>query len=47
MCDGSLSNFAELVDEGRHLANAQAVETLIAWAEELGHDEVVRFLTTT
>ena len=36
------------------IANAQAVEhyeiarygTLIAWAEELGHDEVVRFLTT-
>lgn len=36
------------------VANAQAVEhyeiarygTLIAWAEELGHDEVVRFLTT-
>jgi ferritin-like metal-binding protein YciE len=36
------------------LASAQAVEhyeisrygTLIAWAEELGHDEVVRFLTT-
>jgi len=37
------------------VANAQAVEhyeicrygTLIAWAEELGHDEIVRFLTTT
>src|SRR5690348_14082450 len=36
------------------VAAAQAVEhyeicrygTLIAWAEELGHDEVVRFLTT-
>jgi ferritin-like metal-binding protein YciE len=36
------------------LHNAQAVEhdelcrygTLIAWAEELGHDEIVRFLTT-
>jgi len=36
------------------VANAQAVEhyeicrygTLIAWADELGHDEVVRFLTT-
>ena len=36
------------------VAGAQAVEhyeicrygTLIAWAEELGHDEVVRFLTT-
>ena len=36
------------------IANAQAIEhyeiarygTLIAWAEELGHDEVVRFLTT-
>jgi ferritin-like metal-binding protein YciE len=36
------------------VANAQAVEhyeicrygTLIAWAEELGYDEVVRFLTT-
>jgi len=36
------------------VANAQAVEhyeiarygTLIAWAEELGHDDVVRFLTT-
>jgi ferritin-like metal-binding protein YciE len=36
------------------VANAQAVEhyemcrygTLIAWAEELGHDEIVRFLTT-
>jgi ferritin-like metal-binding protein YciE len=36
------------------VANAQAVEhyemsrygTLIAWAEALGHDEVVRFLTT-
>ena len=36
------------------LANSQAVEhyeicrygTLIAWAEELGHDEIVRFLTT-
>jgi ferritin-like metal-binding protein YciE len=36
------------------VASAQAVEhyeicrygTLIAWAEELGHDEVVRFLTT-
>jgi ferritin-like metal-binding protein YciE len=36
------------------VANCQAVEhyeiarygTLIAWAEELGHDEVVRFLTT-
>jgi ferritin-like metal-binding protein YciE len=36
------------------VANSQAVEhyeiarygTLIAWAEELGHDDVVRFLTT-
>jgi ferritin-like metal-binding protein YciE len=36
------------------VANAQAVEhyeicrygTLIAWAESLGHDEIVRFLTT-
>ena len=36
------------------IAAAQAVEhyeicrygTLIAWAEELGHDEIVRFLTT-
>jgi ferritin-like metal-binding protein YciE len=36
------------------IANAQAVEhyeicrygMLIAWAEELGHDEIVRFLTT-
>jgi ferritin-like metal-binding protein YciE len=36
------------------LANAQAVEhyesrrygTPIAWAEELGHDEIVRFLMT-
>ena len=36
------------------VANAQAVEhyeicrygTLIAWAEALGHDEIVRFLTT-
>ncbi len=36
------------------VANAQAVEhyeisrygTLIAWAEELGHDDVVRLLTT-
>jgi ferritin-like metal-binding protein YciE len=36
------------------VANAQAVEhyemcrygTLIAWAEELGHDEIVRFLNT-
>jgi ferritin-like metal-binding protein YciE len=36
------------------VANAQAVEhyeiarygTLIAWAEELGHDDTVRFLTT-
>src|ERR1700753_721035 len=36
------------------VANAQAVEhyemrrygTLIAWADELGHDEIVRFLTT-
>jgi ferritin-like metal-binding protein YciE len=36
------------------VANAQAVEhyemcrcgTLIAWAEELGHDEIARFLTT-
>src|ERR1700688_4994851 len=36
------------------VANAQAVEhyemcrygTLIAWAEELGRDEIVRFLTT-
>jgi ferritin-like metal-binding protein YciE len=36
------------------VASAQAVEhceiarygTLIAWAEELGHDDVVRFLTT-
>jgi ferritin-like metal-binding protein YciE len=36
------------------IASAQAVEhyeiarygTLIAWAEELGHDEIVRFLTT-
>jgi ferritin-like metal-binding protein YciE len=36
------------------VANSQAVEhyevsrygTLIAWAEELGHDEVVRLLTT-
>ena len=36
------------------VANAQAVEhyemcrygTLIAWAEELGHDEIVKFLTT-
>ena len=36
------------------IASAQAVEhyeiarygTLIAWAEELGHDDIVRFLTT-
>ena len=36
------------------VTNAQAVEhyemyrcgTLIAWAEELGHDEIARFLTT-
>jgi ferritin-like metal-binding protein YciE len=36
------------------VANAQAVEhyeiarygTLIAWAEELGHDDIVRFLNT-
>ena len=36
------------------VSNAQAVEhyeiarygTLIAWAEELGHDDIVRFLTT-
>jgi ferritin-like metal-binding protein YciE len=36
------------------VANCQAVEhyeiarygTLIAWSEELGHDDVVRFLTT-
>ena len=36
------------------VANAQAIEhyemcrygTLIAWAEELGHDDIVRFLTT-
>ena len=36
------------------VANAQAVEhyeiarygTLIAWAEELGHEDIVRFLTT-
>jgi ferritin-like metal-binding protein YciE len=36
------------------IANAQAVEhyeiarygTLIAWAEVLGHDDIVRFLTT-
>ena len=36
------------------VANAQAVEhyeicrygTLLAWAEELGHDDIVRFLTT-
>jgi ferritin-like metal-binding protein YciE len=36
------------------IANAQAIEhyeiarygTLIAWAEQLGHDDVVRFLTT-
>src|SRR6476620_6551359 len=36
------------------VANAQAVEhyemcrygTLIAWAEEIGHDDIVRFLTT-
>jgi ferritin-like metal-binding protein YciE len=31
------------------VANAQAVArygTLIAWAEELGHDDIVRFLTT-
>ena len=36
------------------VANAQAVEhyemgrygTLITWAEELGHNEIVRFLTT-
>lgn len=36
------------------IGNAQAIEhyeiarygTLIAWAEELGHDDVVRFLTT-
>ena len=36
------------------IANAQAIEhyeiarygTLIAWAEELGHDDVVRLLTT-
>ena len=40
--------------EAAIVANAQAVEhyeisrygTLIAWAEELGHDDVVRFLTT-
>ncbi|MEH2487329.1 ferritin-like metal-binding protein YciE [Bradyrhizobium sp. AZCC 2230] len=36
------------------VANSQAVEhyemcrygTLIAWAEELGHEDIVRFLTT-
>lgn len=37
------------------VANAQAVEhyeicrygTLISWAKELGHDDIVRFLTTS
>src|SRR6188472_1240480 len=40
--------------DGAIVASAQAVEhyeiarygTLIAWAEELGHDDIVRFLTT-
>jgi ferritin-like metal-binding protein YciE len=44
----------KLVLDAAIVANAQAVEhyeiarygTLIAWAEELGHDEIVRFLTT-
>ena len=43
----------DVLDAGM-IADAQAVEhyeiarygTLIAWAEELGHEEVVRFLTT-
>jgi hypothetical protein len=42
------------VPEAAIVANAPAVEhyemcrygTLIAWAEELGHDDIVRFLTT-
>ena len=44
----------ETVRDAGMLAAAQAVEhyeitrygTLIAWAEELGHDDIVRFLTT-
>ena len=44
----------ETVLDAGIIANAQAVEhyeiarygTLIAWAEELGHDDIVRFLTT-
>src|SRR4051794_3204617 len=43
-----------VLDAGIVAKNAQAVEhyeiarygTLIAWAEELGHDDIVRFLTT-
>jgi len=44
----------EAVLDAAIVASAQAVEhyeiarygTLIAWAEELGHDDIVRFLTT-
>ena len=43
----------QVLDAGM-ISSAQAVEhyeicrygTLIAWAEELGHDDIVRFLTT-
>jgi ferritin-like metal-binding protein YciE len=49
---GEIDNKAVL--DAAIVANAQAVEhyemarygTLIAWAEELGHDDIVRFLTT-
>ena len=49
---GEIDNKAVL--DAAIVANSQAVEhyemarygTLIAWAEELGHDDVVRFLTT-
>ena len=53
--DASAGDIADkAVLDAAIVANAQAVEhyeisrygTLIAWAEELGHDDVVRFLTT-
>ena len=51
---GTIETDAYTVLDAAIVANAQAVEhyeiarygTLIAWAEELGHDDIVRFLTT-
>jgi ferritin-like metal-binding protein YciE len=55
-CHGLISEADELAAEvADNIGSAQAVEhyeiarygTLIAWAESLGHDDIIRLLNTT